>query len=101
MNCKGNQLAIIKTKSSDKGHEHYGKIVFITDLFVPKFWNYEGNLSNPEGRRYDIIYDGVLQPIDNPDEDAVDETLTWKCGKPPKVDVDAVKRAKQKEKANV
>lgn len=28
MNCKGNQLAIIKTKHSDNGHEHYGKIVF-------------------------------------------------------------------------
>ena len=101
MNCKGNQLAIIKTKQSDPGHEHYGKIVFITSLFNAKSWNYEGNLSSPTGGRYDCIYDVVLQPIDNPDEDAVDETLTWKCGKPPKVDVGAVKREKQKEKANV
>lgn len=77
------------------------RLFFITTLFKPKYWNYEGNLSNPKGGRYDGIYDGVLQPINNPDEDAIDETLTWKCAKPPKVDVDAVKREKQKEEANV
>lgn len=104
MNCKGNQLARIVVSPGQHGYEHHGKIVFITTLYSPDAWNYEGDLfkeGSVQPYRYPSIYDHSLRPIDNPDEDAVDETLTWKCGKPPKVDVDAVKRAKQKEKADV
>lgn len=95
MNCKGNQLVILKTKPGDYGHEHYGKIFFITSLYNSFSWKYEGTITNPEGKEYVALCDSVLQPIDNPDEDAVDETLTWKCGKPPKI------KTKQKEPVNV
>ena len=99
MNCTGNQLAMIRVPDGEHGCEHNGRIFFITDLYAPECWNYLGDFMAEDGERYWAIADRVLRPLDNPDEDAVDETLTWKCGKPPKVDVDAVKRAKQKEKA--
>ncbi len=105
MNCKGNELAIIMTSSSQHGYEHHGKIVFITVLDPVHdkggaFWNYEGALFNPQGERYEAIKDSVLKPVGNPDEDAIDETLTWKCGKPPAIDVNPVNKIIQKEKVN-
>jgi len=105
MNCKGNELAIIKTRPSQHGYEHYGKIVFITTLSSISdkrgaFWNYEGALFNPQGERYESIKDSALKPVGNPDEDAVDETLTWKCGKPPAIDVNPANKINQKEEVN-
>jgi len=103
MNCKGNELAIITTRPSQYGSEHYGKIVFITTLDLGQrghFWNYDGALYNPKGERYESIKDSVLKPIGNPDEDAIDETLTWKCGKPPAIDVITANKISQKEKIN-
>jgi hypothetical protein len=106
MNCKGNELAIIKTRPSQHGSEHYGKIVFITTLNPDAgadrghFWNYEGALFNPKGERYESIKDSALKPVGNPDEDAIDETLTWKCGKPPAIDVIPANKINQKEKIN-
>lgn len=108
MNCKGNELAIIQTRPSQCGSEHYGKIVFITTLNPDvgvdadrgHFWNYEGALYNLVGERYETIKDSVLKPIGNPDEDAIDETLTWKCGKPPAIDVITANKISQKEKIN-
>lgn len=82
MNCKGNQLCLIKVPKGAIGEEHNDKIVFITDrssasaLIV--YWNYEGELKNQLGVRYGAIADHCLRPIGNPPDDAVDETLLWK-----------------------
>jgi hypothetical protein len=88
MNCKGNELAYLVVPKGRVGEEHNGKIVFITTTDGYGFWTYEGSLVNPQnGIRYDAIHDRCLRPFKNPGDEEVDETLTWKCGKPPKIDV--------------
>lgn len=101
MNCKGNELAILKVPKGVPGHEHTGKIVFITTLIDGNYWKYEGTLCTPEGVPYVKINDNCLRPLKNPGDDEVDETLTWKCGKPSVVDVEAIKKFKQKQKEKI
>lgn len=78
MNCKGNELAMIKVPRGVIGEEHNGKIVFITTLYMEGHWNYEGTLTDAHGQRYVSIADWVLYPIGNPGPEEVDETLLWK-----------------------
>ena len=67
MNCKGNELAMIKVPRGVIGEEHNGKIVFITTLYMEGHWNYEGTLTDAHGQRYVSIADWVLYPIGNPE----------------------------------
>ena len=83
MNCKGNELAMVKVPEGIAGCEHNGAIVFITSLDPDlishgNYWLYEGSLLQQSGERYKCIQDACLRPIGNPGEDAVDETLLWK-----------------------
>lgn len=87
MNCKGNEFAIIVTSLVPSEQELIGKIVFIKDHIGDSVWELEEPLITKAGRRYYAAWDYCLRPIKNPGDEEVDESLTWKCGKPPKIDV--------------
>lgn len=80
MRCKAGDLAVIVKCKADDAKHHVGKIVRCLRL-VPTIEGFHGWFTEP------LMYtnlgrgiawcDDVLQPIDNPDDDAQDETLSW------------------------
>jgi hypothetical protein len=81
MNCKPRQLARVIDTPATRTAGLVDKIVRVStlDLEHPTAWIYEGPLLVCAccGCRVKSIEDRALRPIENPPDDAVDESLKW------------------------
>lgn len=73
MNCKKDGLAIVRYLTNEDLRPYLGQIVKCVRLVGMDCWE-----TAPQLEPYRGVYDGALHPINDPGEDAQDETLLWK-----------------------
>ena len=82
MNCKPGDLAVVVCAGRLEG-----RVIRVTSLDPGRspcgrpLWLYEGDLTDPDGFRYESIWDHILRPLRDPGDDAVDEMVVI-AGKP-------------------
>lgn len=91
LNCKPGQLARVINSPGAQVAGLVDKIVRVgrvtSSVYGDPCWSYEGPRLRCACCRLPIsdIADACLRPIDNPPNDAVDESLTW-CPRPEQVE---------------
>lgn len=72
MRCKPNDLAVIARLTNENLRPYLGRIVRCVRIVEMDCWGTVPMLGPYRG-----VYDGALQPIHDPGEDARDQTLDW------------------------
>lgn len=80
MNCKPGELAFIMHAGGNDESWASGLVVRCLSVFMEGIyacWIIEKALVSPAGQMYTSVYDGVLKPIRDPGDDAIDESKAW------------------------
>jgi hypothetical protein len=90
MNCKPGEMAFIWQAGANGEAWADGLIVRCLTSFMEgeyACWIIEKPLMSPAGQIYTSVYDGVLKPVRDPGDHAVDESTAWLPPAPlPKID---------------
>lgn len=77
MNCKPGDLARVKSGYPEVNVGRIIRVLQAFNFFGGALWRYEGHLETDFGTRCTAVSDDCLMPIDNPGDDAVDESAAW------------------------